>query len=804
MQQNPPPPTPTLTPDYLPRIPEMPSDVPQTPSDDLTSSSLFDWSDFLDFNLDETLNSPDLTEQTGFDQSQSTGRVRKRDPMLVCPNFLAGVIPCACPELDKKLEEEESMLPGKKRARAVKGALGARCQVPGCEADISELKGYHKRHRVCLRCATATTVVVDGETKRYCQQCGKFHILSDFDEGKRSCRRKLERHNNRRRRKSNDPKGGMQKDSEQIILADDVSGDDDAGKGITFITLYGACSGRQNEEKEILLESEGQVSTPCSTLGQQNNKSDTYGEIHIDGEKQDPQLKCSPSYFDNKSTFSSVCPTGRISFKLYDWNPAEFPRRLRHQIFQWLASMPVELEGYIRPGCTILTVFVAMPKPMWLKLFEEPALHIKELVSSPGNMLFGRGTMHVHLNDMKFRVTKDATSVVKVKVKDRAPKLHYIYPTCFEAGRPMEFVACGSDLLKPKLRFLVSFAGRYLSYKICVSSLCCKKEYSNSFNHQLLSIYVPQTDMDLHGPAFIEIVLPLQVENQSGLSNFIPILLGDKETCAEMEILQQKFSTPISSQEQKTSDCDVLASRQTQISEFIHDVAWSLKKPVSNHQLTSSHVQRFNYLLTSLIEKESCVILERVFCSIKSAIDNKLVAGIPDSDMKLLQKNMDIAAQSMIHQKSLEKDLLVTHESHHSVVPYQVSKSNDLAYFITRFSWDFVWYLFSLCFMNEDLQDIQKTLKDIIMGLRPLVDEEEGARVPLLNREVVMNVVHQERPAGKPCGRFSTRMLLTSRPLIIMAIATIGVCFGVCAVVFHPQRVDQIATTIRSCLFNNS
>ncbi|KAF9611227.1 hypothetical protein IFM89_027777 [Coptis chinensis] len=53
--------------------------------------------------------------------------------------------------------------------------------------------------------------------------------------------------------------------------------------------------------------------------------------------------------------------TGRISFKLYDWNPAEFPRRLRHQIFQWLSSMPVELEGYIRPGCIILTLFIAMP-----------------------------------------------------------------------------------------------------------------------------------------------------------------------------------------------------------------------------------------------------------------------------------------------------------------------------------------------------------------------------------------------------------------------------------------------------------
>lgn len=39
------------------------------------------------------------------------------------------------------------------------------------------------------------------------------------------------------------------------------------------------------------------------------------------------------------------------------------------QIFEWLSSMPVELEGYIRPGCTILTVFVAMPQHMWDKVW---------------------------------------------------------------------------------------------------------------------------------------------------------------------------------------------------------------------------------------------------------------------------------------------------------------------------------------------------------------------------------------------------------------------------------------------------
>lgn len=40
------------------------------------------------------------------------------------------------------------------------------------------------------------------------------------------------------------------------------------------------------------------------------------------------------------------------------------------QIFEWLAGMPVELEGYIRPGCTILTVFIAMPQFMWEKVHQ--------------------------------------------------------------------------------------------------------------------------------------------------------------------------------------------------------------------------------------------------------------------------------------------------------------------------------------------------------------------------------------------------------------------------------------------------
>lgn len=45
--------------------------------------------------------------------------------------------------------------------------------------------------------------------------------------------------------------------------------------------------------------------------------------------------------------------------------------------------MPVELEGYIRPGCIILTVFVAMPRFMWMKVIAQLVISLDSDSSFP-------------------------------------------------------------------------------------------------------------------------------------------------------------------------------------------------------------------------------------------------------------------------------------------------------------------------------------------------------------------------------------------------------------------------------------
>ena len=78
-----------------------------------------------------------------------------------------------------------------------------RCQVDGCTTDLKHLKEYHQRYRICAEHLKCDFIYRDGVKVRFCQQCGKFQSLGEFDAGKRSCRDRLRKHNERRRKRMN-------------------------------------------------------------------------------------------------------------------------------------------------------------------------------------------------------------------------------------------------------------------------------------------------------------------------------------------------------------------------------------------------------------------------------------------------------------------------------------------------------------------------------------------------------------------------------------------------------------------------
>ncbi|OIV96172.1 hypothetical protein TanjilG_13104 [Lupinus angustifolius] len=91
-----------------------------------------------------------------------------------------------------------------KRGSKAGGSVPPSCQVDSCKTDLSDAKQYHRRHKVCEYHAKAPFVLIADHQQRFCQQCSRFHDLSEFDESKRSCRRRLAGHNERRRKNAVD------------------------------------------------------------------------------------------------------------------------------------------------------------------------------------------------------------------------------------------------------------------------------------------------------------------------------------------------------------------------------------------------------------------------------------------------------------------------------------------------------------------------------------------------------------------------------------------------------------------------
>ncbi|XP_023515631.1 squamosa promoter-binding-like protein 13A [Cucurbita pepo subsp. pepo] len=96
------------------------------------------------------------------------------------------------------------MEPSKRARGSGNGAQPLSCLVDGCVSDLNNYRDYHRRHKVCELHSKTPQVTIGGRKQRFCQQCSRFHSLEEFDEGKRSCRKRLDGHNRRRRKPQSD------------------------------------------------------------------------------------------------------------------------------------------------------------------------------------------------------------------------------------------------------------------------------------------------------------------------------------------------------------------------------------------------------------------------------------------------------------------------------------------------------------------------------------------------------------------------------------------------------------------------
>lgn len=104
-----------------------------------------------------------------------TGGGGALDLKLGAPTSSRAAVATAAPTLPSANPPppSSSSAPPKRSRQAHAQQAAPACSVQGCDADLSQCRDYHRRHKVCVAHSKAPVVTVAGQQQRFCQQCSR-------------------------------------------------------------------------------------------------------------------------------------------------------------------------------------------------------------------------------------------------------------------------------------------------------------------------------------------------------------------------------------------------------------------------------------------------------------------------------------------------------------------------------------------------------------------------------------------------------------------------------------------------------
>uniref|UniRef100_A0A1J3HGQ0 Squamosa promoter-binding-like protein 14 n=1 Tax=Noccaea caerulescens TaxID=107243 RepID=A0A1J3HGQ0_NOCCA len=670
------------------------------------------------------------------------------------------------------------------------------CQVDNCTENLSHAKDYHRRHKVCQVHSKATKALVGKQMQRFCQQCSRFHLLSEFDEGKRSCRRRLAGHN-RRRRKTTQP--------EEIasgVVVPGNGGDNASNTNMDLMALLTAlaCAQGKNEvrpmgsqavpDREQLLQILSKINAlplPMDLVSKLNNigslarknldqpmvnpqndtngaspstmdllavlsatlgssspdalailsqggfgnkdsdktklssydnggattnlEKGTFGLSSVGGERssssnqspsqdsdsrgQDtrsslslqlftssPEDESRPTVASSRKYYSSASSnpvedrspssspvmqelfplqtspetmrsenhtntrtggclpldlfgtsnrgaanpnfkgsgqqsgyassgsdysppslnsdaqdrTGKIVFKLLDKDPSQLPGTLRTDIYNWLSSIPSEMESYIRPGCVILSVYVAMSASAWEQLEENLVPRVSSLVQesdfwSNTRFLVNTGRQLVSYKHGSIRLSKSWRTL-------SSPELITVSPLAVVAGEETTLIVRGRSLTNDGISFRCAHMGNYASMEVTGTEHRRTKFDELNVNNFKVQSASPGS----LGRCFVE------VENGFRGDSF-PLIIANATICKELNSLEDEFH-PKDVMEEQTHNSDRPRSREEVIC-FLNELGWLFQRKWTSdiHGESDFSLPRFKFLLVCSVERDYCSLI---------------------------------------------------------------------------------------------------------------------------------------------------------------------------------------------------
>ncbi|CAH2036674.1 unnamed protein product [Thlaspi arvense] len=674
------------------------------------------------------------------------------------------------------------------------------CQVDNCTQDLSHAKDYHRRHKVCEVHSKATKALVGKQMQRFCQQCSRFHLLSEFDEGKRSCRRRLAGHN-RRRRKTTQP--------EEIASGVVIPGnrDDTSNTNMDLIALLTAlaCAQGKNEvkpmgspaapDREQLLQILNKINAlplPMDLVSKLNNigslarknmdhpmvnpQNDTNGASpstmdllavlsatlgasspdalailsqggfgNKDGDKaklssydhvattnlekravggerssssnqspsqdsdshaQDrsslslqlftssPEDESRPTVASSRKYYSSASSnpvedrspssspvmqelfplqtspetmrsknhkntspshrsggclplelfgasnrgsanpnfkgfgqqsgyassgsdysppslnsdaqdrTGKIAFKLLDKDPSHLPGTLRTEIYNWLSSIPSEMESYIRPGCVVLSVYVAMSPATWEQLERNLLQRVGVLLQDSHSDFWRNARFLVNTGRQLASHKNGRIRCSKSWRTWNSPELISVSPVAVVAGEETRLVVRGRSLTDNGISFRCTHKGSYMSME--VAGAACRRAIFDELN--VNSFKVPNAHPGFLGRCFIE------VENGFKGDSF-PLIIANASICKELNRLEDEFhpkSKDMTEEQSQTSESDSRPTSREEVLCFLNELGWLFQKNQTSEPREQSDfaLSRFKFLLVCSVERDYCALIK--------------------------------------------------------------------------------------------------------------------------------------------------------------------------------------------------
>ncbi|KAG8087939.1 hypothetical protein GUJ93_ZPchr0010g9032 [Zizania palustris] len=315
------------------------------------------------------------------------------------------------------------------------------------------------------------------------------------------------------------------------------------------------------------------------------------------------------------STSNSDGPdrTGRIIFKLFGKEPSTIPGNLRGEIVNWLKHSPTEIEGYIRPGCLVLTMYLSMPAIAWDELEENFLQRVNTLVQCSDLDFWRKGRFLVRTHTQLVSYKDGTTRLSKSWRTWNTPELTFVSPIAVVGGRKTSLILKGRNLTIPGTQIHCTSTGKYISKEI----LCSAYPGTIYDDSGVETFDLPGEPDIILGRCFIE------VENRFRGNSF-PVIVANSSVCQELRSLEAELEgsqfTDVSSDDQ-VHDARQRKPRD-EVLHFLNELGWLFQKAAANASATKSDVSGLDLVYFSTARFKYLLLFssERIWCSLTKTL----------------------------------------------------------------------------------------------------------------------------------------------------------------------------------------